>query len=64
MASAQQFKGWLTDYMKQASVSVSRTTAKNYGKLAQKLHELSASRAAIGSRNPRRPKDPSPSADE
>ena len=43
MASAQQFKGWLTDYMKQASVSVSRTTAKNYGRLAQKLHELSAS---------------------
>jgi hypothetical protein len=64
MASAQQLKEWATDCMKQSTVSVSRITANSYRRLAQKLHELSASRVANDTQGPPRRKDPSPSSDE
>jgi hypothetical protein len=64
MASAQQLKEWAADCMKQAKVSVSTTTASSYRRLAQKLHELAASRAARDAQGPPRRKDPSPSPDE
>jgi hypothetical protein len=64
MASTLRLKEWATDCMKQATVSVSRTTANSYRKLAQKLHELSASRAVRDAQGPPRRKDPSPSSDE
>ena len=64
MASAQQLKEWAADRMKQAKISVSMTTANNYRRLAQKLHELAASRAARNAQGSLRGKDPSPSPDE
>jgi hypothetical protein len=64
MASAQQLKEWAADCMKQSTVSVSRITANSYRRLAQKLHELSAGRAASKTQGPPRRKDPSPSSDE
>jgi hypothetical protein len=64
MASAHQLKEWAAECMKQATVSVSMTTANSYRKLAQKLHELSANRAARDTQGPPPRKDPSPSPDE
>jgi len=64
MTSAQQMKEWATDYMKQAKVGVSTTTANSYRRLAEKLHELAAGRAARNTQRPPRQNDPSPSPDE
>jgi hypothetical protein len=64
MASAQQLKEWATGCMKQSTVSVSQITANSYRRLAQKLHELSASRVANDTQGSPRRKDPSPSSDE
>jgi hypothetical protein len=64
MTSAHQLKERAAEYMKQATVSVSATTANSYRKLAQKLHELSASRAARDTQDRPLRKDPSPSPDE
>ena len=64
MASALQLKEWAADCMKQATVSVSRTTANSYRRLAQTLRALSARRAARDTQGPPRRNDPSPSPDE
>jgi hypothetical protein len=64
MTSAHELKEWATDYVKQAKVGVSTTTANGYRRLTEKLHELTAGRPARDAQRPPPRNDPSPSPDE